>query len=320
MGAKITVTETGQAAIDVHIGNTASVGRTRDNTICLANCPQASRQHAVIRSHNAFQYQVMDLGSRNGTFVNGSRVVMPRTLISGDTIRIGSAELLFIQEAEMETDDFGGVTMEAAADSTFQTSQSVAILVCDIRGFSTMSEVLPEAEVARTLGKWFRESGKLIYASGGTIDKFIGDAVLAYWSTHPGSTTVDGEEHPAERPPNGGLPSSCDIALETGQRILKLAESMKWPGSDRPFHVGVALHFGSAICSNIGVMAERDATIIGDAVNTAFRLETVMKQVNKPLVLSGDFLDGLHDRNGFVDLGEHQLKGKSILVHVYSPS
>lgn len=320
MGAKITVTQPGQETIEVHIGNTALVGRTRDNTICLAQCPQASRQHAVIRSHNAFQYQIMDLGSRNGTFVNGSRVVMPVTLNSGDRIRVGSAELLFVQEEEMETEDFGGVTMAASSDASIQTSQAVSILVCDIRGFSSMSEVLPEAEVARTLGKWFREAGKLIFSSGGTIDKFIGDAMLAYWSTQPGGTTVDGEGASATEVADPGVPTSCDIALDAAKDILQLAEKMRWPGSDRPFEVGVALHFGSAICSNIGVMAERDATIIGDAVNTAFRLETLMKQVDRSLVLSGDFLDKLRDQSGFVNLGEHQLKGKSMLVRVYSPA
>src|SRR5690606_31273904 len=178
----VTVTQIGQSPEDIFIGNTALVGRTRDNTICLNSCPQASRQHAVIRSHNACQYQLMDLGSRNGTFINGVRVVMPVTLQSGDVIRIGSAELAFTLETDEETDDFAGVTMAAGTDSIVQNSQAVAILVCDIRGFSTMSEKLQEAVVARTLGKWFREAGKVIFSSGGTIDKFIGDAVLAYWS------------------------------------------------------------------------------------------------------------------------------------------
>ncbi len=316
MGAKITVMQIGQQPEEIHIGNTALVGRTRDNTICLTHCLQASRQHAVIRSHNAYQYQIMDLGSRNGTFVNGARVVMPVTLESGDTIRIGSVILKFFHEVANETEDFAGVTMAAGPDTIVQTSQAVSIMVCDICGFSAMSEKLPEAEVARTLGKWFREAGKIVFASGGTIDKFIGDAVLAYWSAQPGNTTVAEEGGTAAV--GNVIPTSCDIALQSGRQLLKLAEQMKWPGTNKKISVRVALHFGNAICSNIGVMAERDATIIGDAVNTAFRLESVMKANDKTLVVSGDFLECLTDSDGFVDLGKHQLKGKSALVRVYS--
>ena len=241
----------------------------------------------------------------------------PVTLESGDTIRIGSVILKFFHEVENDTEDFAGVTMAAGPDTIVQTSQAVSIMVCDILGFSTMSEKLPEAEVARTLGKWFREAGKVVFSSGGTIDKFIGDAVLAYWSAQPGNTTVNGESGIGAA--EGDVsPTSCDIALRSGRQLMKLAEEMKWPGTDKRLSVRIALHFGNAICSNIGVVAERDATIIGDAVNTAFRIESLMKTVDKTLVVSGDFLECLTDSEGFIDLGKYQLKGKSDPVRVYS--
>ena len=67
-----------------------------------------------------------------------------------------------------------------------QTVHNAAILVCDIRGFSTQSEILPANSLAQLLGQWFREAGNGVQKHGGVIDKFIGDAILAYWQENPG--------------------------------------------------------------------------------------------------------------------------------------
>src|SRR6202045_4840511 len=83
------------------IENTATIGRTIDNTVALPG-NHVSRQHAIVRCHNAFQYQIMDLGSRNGTFVNEQRVIMPVTLESGSRIRIADYELVFDQDSNEE--------------------------------------------------------------------------------------------------------------------------------------------------------------------------------------------------------------------------
>jgi adenylate cyclase len=55
-------------------------------------------------------------------------------------------------------------------------------MVCDVRGFSTMSELLPAEEIVRTLGQWFQDVENVVRRAGGTIDKFVGDGVLAYWT------------------------------------------------------------------------------------------------------------------------------------------
>ena len=68
------------------------------------------------------------------------------------------------------------------AGATSASIRPVALLVCDIRGFSTMAEKISSSRLAQHLGIWFREAGNLVRKNGGTIDKFIGDAVLAYWS------------------------------------------------------------------------------------------------------------------------------------------
>jgi adenylate cyclase len=299
MRAKLKVHPVEGAPFDIEIANTATIGRSRDNTVSLHFSPHVSRQHAIIRCHNAYEYQIMDLGSRNGTFVDGRRVITPVTLRHGSVIRITSNELHFEQLEDSPHDSGYDVTL-AGTDTGMEEVCEVAIMVCDIRGFSTMSELLPEEALARTLGEWFRTAGNLVQQNGGTIDKFIGDAILAYWNTSDDST------------------AEANAALSTGRKLLTIAETVRWPLADAaPFRIAVALHHGTVTCGNIGLVAQRDATIIGDAVNTAFRMESVMKQLNQTLVLSGDFLTALGgDAAAYADLGDHELKGKKDVVRI----
>lgn len=293
MGAKLLVQPKNAEAFEVRIGNTASIGRTRENTVCLHFSPLVSRQHALIRCHNAFQYQVIDLGSRNGTFVNEQRVVMPVILEPGAAIRIADNTLTFLEEESPDDD----LEMTVAATSTGHAggqSRPVTLLVCDIRGFSTMSERLPPAELAQLLGKWFREASNVVQRGQGTIDKFIGDAMLAYWAGT----------------------ANCEAVLGIVRQLVQLAGEREWPEGE-PFRIAVALHHGPATFSDMGFSSGMDATIIGDAVNTVFRLEAVSKELSQPVVLSGAFAEQLADRSALIDCGEQTLKGKVQTVQVF---
>lgn len=286
---------------EVEIGNTATIGRGRDNTVGLPTSPLVSRQHAIIRCHNAWQYQIMDLGSRNGTFVDGRRVITPITLEDGALIRAADTEITFRQLEAPAAGSGPEMTMAAGTSVAGDHAATVAVMVCDIRGFSTMSEVLPEDQLARTLGEWFRQAGDVLQSEGGSVDKFIGDAVLAYW--------IQGSD-PGEE---------ARRAFAAGTRLLQAAAAHRWPhDASAPFRVAVALHHGPVTCGNIGLVAQRDATIIGDTVNTVFRMESVMKQFDQRLTASADFVALLADpdRSRFTDLGEHQLKGKNQLVRL----
>lgn len=305
MPARIRViTGEGAAPQEIIIGNTASIGRTADNTICLAGNPRVSRQHSLLRCFNGVQYQLMDLGSRNGTYVNDRRVVTPVTLEQGAIIRISGTELHFETFEEEKADASGIVDVTIATTSTGSDSsiQRVAILVCDIRGFSSMSEIMSPDTMARVLGGWFAEAGNAVNLTGGTIDKFIGDAILAYW-IEPDQGTVTGV--------------SCNAALGVAERLIAATRNRFWLETTEPFRVGVALHFGPVTCGNVGLVAQRDATIIGDAVNTAFRLESVMKELNQEILLSHDFATMLNPQRPLIDLGERHLKGKNQAVRVF---
>lgn len=300
MRAKLIVRPSDGETFEVDVGNTATIGRSKDNTLSLHFSPHVSRQHAIIRCHNAYQYQIMDLGSRNGTFVNGRRVITPTLLSHGAVIRITNNEITFEQHEDTSTETTYDVTVAAGTDVTEDQSATVAVMVCDLRGFSTMSEQLQEEHLARTLGEWFRDAGEIIHQTGGTVDKFIGDAVLAYWIRENGQT------------------DESQRAINSGLKLLEAAAARKWPTKEaRPFNIAVALHHGPVTCGNIGLVAQRDATIIGDTVNTVFRIESVMKQFPQRIVVSQDLHGTLIDQSlTFTDLGDHQLKGKNQAVRL----
>ena len=301
MAARIRVIPAQAPAFEVPILNTATIGRTPENTVCLNFSPTVSRQHAIVRCHNGYEYQLMDLGSRNGTYVDDKRVVMPVTLQSGAKIRIANNELVFEQQSDFENAEGAAVTLAGSMATAVQTVHNAAILVCDIRGFSSQSEILPASALAQLLGQWFREAGNVVQKHGGVIDKFIGDAILAYWQENPGP------------------PRECMHAYQAARALLDFAAKTKWPESGKPFNVGIAVHYGRVAFGNIGLVAQRDATIIGNAVNTAFRLESIMKELSQTLLVSEQTVAALDapERALFVDLGEKTLKGKNEMVRVF---
>lgn len=283
----------------VTIGNTATIGRTRENTVCLNASPLVSRQHALIRGSGDGHYQLIDLGSRNGTYLNDQRVVFPVALTPGARIRIGDHVLTFLAaECSEESSDLQMTVAATQYGSGGFTPRSVALLVCDIRGFSQMSERLGAAELAPLLGEWFRETGNRVQRTGGTVDKFLGDALLAYWAG-----AQDG-------------PLDCGAALGMAREFLQLAASRRWPNG-QPLEIAIALHYGRVTLSNVGLSAERDATIIGDAVNTVFRLEGVTKVLGQRVLLSQEFATQLAEPPPLQDFGEQTLKGKTNTVRVF---
>ena len=298
MGAKLHIQPENGEPFEVPIRGTATIGRTRENTVWLRNNTQVSRQHAVIRCYGSDQFQLIDLGSVNGVHVDDVRMVVPVMLKDGTRIRIADDVLTFHLEVSQEVDlqDYptvvGSMVMARAEDTP------VALLVCDIREFSAISEKLPSADLAQVLGVWLRDAAKIVERVGGTLDKFIGDALLSYW----GNTT------------NAKL--NCGAAYSAAKQMRELARERKWPDGT-PFNIAIAVHYGPVSCSNVGLSAERDTTIIGDAVNTTFRLVGAAKDLDEAMLLSSDFIGHVPGVASFRDLGERALKGKHQLVRIF---
>ena len=297
MAASITITLPGKSSEQVEVGHVATIGRAPQSDICLAGDPRVSRQHAVIRCTNGVEYQLIDLGSRNGTFVNGAQVVLPVPLHDGTRIRIGATEMVFC----LAQADAGGEHPDSTIGATVIT-QSVeileaAILVCDVRGFSSCSEKLPPNEVSQFIGSWFRIVGDVIARHGGCVDKFLGDAVLAFWV--------------------GAAAESCAPAFAACEEMREAARQLHWPRLGIPLTTAVALHHGRVTQGNVGIVAQRDATIMGAAVNVTFRLEAACKPLGYAVLCSGDFYRPLAPLPDFQDGGEIPLKGMSNPMQVF---
>lgn len=136
----------------------------------------------------------------------------------------------------------------------------VAVLFADIRGFTSMSEKLPADAIIAILNEYLSLMSQCVRDQGGTVDKFIGDAIMALWGA------------PVAR--NDSAVAACRAGLSMVRSARQLAEQTKRRyGYDVEF--GIGIHFGPAVIGNIGSPERMDYTAVGDVVNTAARLEAL---------------------------------------------
>ncbi|MEY4487739.1 MAG: hypothetical protein RIQ79_247 [Verrucomicrobiota bacterium] len=273
------------------------IGRSSDAQVRVVD-NRISRQHAMIRAQGDDEYWFYDLGSVNGSFINDRRVVTGQLLQPGDRIR------LLDHSFEFQTTTTP--TVAGVGDESYSTTQPelrslpVLILVSDVRGYTALSERLPAAELAQIIGGWYRECTRIIEGNGGIVDKFIGDAVLAYWTDATPATRARAMCVPA------ALSAACDsLAREHAE---SLAGSI--------FGCGYALHLGSVILGHLGAGAY---TLVGDTVNVAFRLQALTRVLNQNCLVTGEFIDkwdaGAARCKG---LGSHTVKGHTGPIDVYA--
>ena len=140
------------------------IGRTRENTVCLNFSPLVSRQHAIIRCHNGYQYQLIDLGSRNGTLRQRQARRLPAH--ARRTARASASRITNSSSSRSTRRVFRRASWSDASRAAWPARTTrraaVAMLVCDMRGFSSMAEKIPSEQLAQTLGAWFRETGNIV--------------------------------------------------------------------------------------------------------------------------------------------------------------
>ncbi|MEM7146360.1 MAG: adenylate/guanylate cyclase domain-containing protein [Verrucomicrobiota bacterium] len=174
----------------------------------------------------------------------------------------------------------------------------VAILMSDIRSFTTRTEGSDPEEVVKDLNRYFSEMVAIVHAHGGVVDKFIGDGLLAVFG-------LDAPEG-AER-----------MAVAAGEEMVARVKEIEGDLS-APMEIGVGVHSGEVVVGNIGAPDRFEFTVIGDAVNTAARLESMCK----PLGVSIAFSEAVKRKLGeagekWRSLGAHGLKGKAEAVEVF---
>jgi adenylate cyclase len=249
-----------------------SIGRTRDNNVVIPD-RWISRNHAMLQVTEEGNFYLIDLGSRNGTFVNEKRVSIPITLQDGDQITIGESNITFFcPKIDSRIGHTNKNTQRDSMTSVLHIRRLISVLVVDIRDFTVLTRSTEETVLSSLLGTWFREAGKIIREHGSWVDKYIGDALMAVWFHGHEEDEVTREEILKI------IQALNDLNLMTQEL------SSKYP-LPFPLKIGAGVNTGYGMVGNTGSGDRPDYTAIGDTVNAAFRLESASKEVNQDIVL-----------------------------------
>ncbi len=197
-------------------------------------------------------------------------------------------------------------TIARDAGSFRQTAErrELTVLFTDIRNFTTLSEALPPEEVAHLLNEYLREMVEVVFRHAGTLDKYIGDAVMAFYG--------------APLPQPDHALAACRTALDMLASLERL--NAAWSEAGRPrLDIGIGISTGEVVVGFIGDYERRmEYTVIGDTVNLASRLEGLNKEKGTHILLSEFTRARAGDKIRTVPLGEVRVKGKERPVTIYA--
>jgi adenylate cyclase len=180
--------------------------------------------------------------------------------------------------------------------------RTLTVFFCDLANFTTLAEELAPQALVEQLGEYFQAFSEEIVATGGTVDKYIGDAVMAFWGA------------PQEDP--GHAAAACRAALRCQARLAALRG--RWAAAGKPpFRARVGLNTGPVVVGNIGSEARFNYTVIGDPVNVASRLEGLNKFFGTSALVSEATYRAAGGAAAARPLGRVAVKGKSAPVLVY---
>ena len=184
--------------------------------------------------------------------------------------------------------------------------RDLTVMFTDIVGFTAMSEGLPARELAGFLNHHFALLGSCVEAEGGTVDKFIGDAVMAFWGA---------PERQKDR-----APRACRAALEMA-RAIEADNVARAAAGLAPVRLRVGIHTGPVVVGNIGWPGRINYTIVGDTVNAGQRLESLGKELDRgdevTILISGVTAERLDESFEVEPAGRFEVKGKSEPLEVY---
>jgi adenylate cyclase len=182
-------------------------------------------------------------------------------------------------------------------------SRELSVLFCDIRSFTTISESLPADELKQLLNRFFTPMTRVIFEKRGTIDKYVGDMIMAFWGA-----PVQDPQHPQH-------------AVEAALGMLDQVESLRAEFGERGWpevRVGIGINTGTMNVGDMGSEFRRAYTVIGDAVNLGSRLEGLTKYYGVSLIISestAEKLSGILLRR----LDRVKVKGKNEPVTIFEP-
>jgi adenylate cyclase len=178
----------------------------------------------------------------------------------------------------------------------------VAVMFCDIRGFTKLSESLSSEDVVELLSRYHARMVEVIFKFNGTLDKYIGDAIMATFGT-PVTSAADAENA-----------ISAALGMRTALKEFN-AEQIK-DGKTELVH-GIAISYGEVIAGNIGTRERLEYTVIGDTVNVASRMESLCKEYGADILISECLRLQIKNDYNYVALGDVFLRGKDNPVKIF---
>ena len=183
------------------------------------------------------------------------------------------------------------------------TRRRLTLMFTDLAGFTSLAERMEPEQVLEILNEHFSAMGAIIMESGGTIDKFIGDAVMAFW----GAPLADEEQ----------ALHACQAAGEMQEAMQAHCASLRERNLPA-ISMRIGIHTGEAIVGNMGSAERFDYTAVGDSVNLAARMEGVNKYYGTEILISQDVVEELDGRLPAWPVDIIRVKGKSLPMEVYS--
>src|SRR5216684_2660199 len=197
----------------------------------------------------------------------------------------------------------GGRVLEGQIQRGTGETIAAVIWLCDLRGFTNLSETLPRDALIDLLNCYFGPMCDAVAAQGGEILKFIGDAMLAIFPIRADTAATCG---------------AALVAAERAQAALIDENRRRQDAGLARIDYGLALHVGDVLYGNIGSDTRLDFTVIGPAVNLTARIESMCRQLGRPLLLSADFVRAA--RISAESLGAFALKGVGAEQEIFAPA
>jgi adenylate cyclase len=267
----------GENRVELAEGYTWKVGRHEENDVVIPS-EIVSRQHAMLQRSEDGTFYLIDMGSRNGSFVNGSRVSVPAALHDGDEISLGDTLITFHCDAGTASPAAAAAASSGNTTAAYFALNRTTVLVMDVRNFTVLTQKIDPNVLCQVIGTWFREAGVVLNARGSWAQKYIGDAIMSTWVHKHGNRTQE-------------MAQILRALVELERMTATLHERF---GLQEPIRVGAGVNTGLATIGNAsGSGSSTDYTALGDTVNAAFRLESATKDAKVDLLLGQESYEWL---------------------------
>jgi adenylate cyclase len=183
--------------------------------------------------------------------------------------------------------------------------RDVTVLFADIRGFTEMSTRMPPGEIVQMLNAYFTAVVAVVFEHGGTLDKFIGDGLLAYFGA------------PIAQPDHAASAVRCAIRMMEALAVFNEARAKQ---GHAPIQIGVGVHSGPAVVGDVGSPDRREYTAIGETVNIASRVEGLTKELERPIVVTASTRNAAGDAFDWTALPKRTVKGVREALDLYAPA